>query len=160
MGSPTKIGVDTGMSNPALYVDQYINAADRVFTSGTYGGNMTWGTPLSPQIVFCNATSGEVRFTGTILGWGILVVKGSLRISGNFSFHGLVIGYNDLGLEKDTLALSTGTPEIIGGLLMAGNSGSRFEMKGNDKIVYSKDALELAKYINKLQAYRVVKWFE
>jgi len=152
--------VDPSMSDPTLFVDDYINAADRVFTSGTYGGNMTWGSQAAPQIVFCNATSGLVKFTGTIDGWGILVVKGSLQIGGNFKFRGLVIGYNDVSIEKDTLAFSTGTPDVIGGLLMAGGSGSSFEMRGNDNIVYSKDALELAKYINKLQVYRVIRWYE
>ena len=152
--------VDLGMSDPALFVNDYISAADRVFNAGVYGSNMTWGSAAAPQIIYSNGTSGKVKFAGSIEGWGILVVRGSLEVSGNFKFHGLVIAYNDVTIEKDTLALTTGTPDIIGGLLMAGNSGSRFEMKGNDKIAYSKDALELAKYINKLQVYRVMRWYE
>jgi len=152
--------VDPTMSDPSQYVNDYISAADRVFSPGVYGGNMTWGTQAAPQIVYSNGESGEVRFTGTVEGWGILVVKGSLRNSGNFTFHGLVIGYNDVTIRKDTVGLSTGTPNIVGGIVMAGNSGSLFQMKGNDNVSYSKDALELAKYINKLQVYHVMKWYE
>ncbi len=154
------VNVDPGMSDPSLYVNDYISAADRVYTSGTYGSNMTWGSAAAPEIVYCNATAGKVKFTGTISGYGVLVVRGSIEISGNFKFRGLVIGYNDVDIEKDTIALTTGTPDIIGGVLMGGNSGSRFQMKGNDKISYSKEALEMAKYINKLQVYRVMRWYE
>ena len=56
--------VDPGMSDPSLFVNDYINAADRVYTSGTYGSNMTWGSQAAPQIVFANATSGLVKFGG------------------------------------------------------------------------------------------------
>jgi hypothetical protein len=157
----TDVVVDPGMSDPSLFVNDYINAADRVYNSGTYGSNMTWGSQAAPQIIFANGgSSGLVKFAGNIEGWGILVVKGSIQLSGTFRFHGLVIGYNDVTIQKDTIALTTGTPDIIGGLLMAGNDGSKFQMKGNDNIVYSKDALELAKYINKLQAYKVMRWYE
>ena len=154
------VKIDLGMDDPSLFVNDYISAADRVFTAGTYSGNMTWGTEAAPQIVYADATAGNIKFAGTISGYGILVVRGSLEISGNFKFRGLVIAYNDVTIEKDTLALTTGTPDIIGGVLMAGNPNSRFEMKGNDKIVYSKDALEMAKYINKLQVYKVIRWYE
>jgi len=154
------VKVDTGMSDPTEYVDEYISAADRVYTAGVYGSNMTWGSPAAPEIIFADGSGGKVKFTGTIEGWGLMVVKGDIEIRGNFRFHGVVIGYNDVLLEKDTTVFSAGTPDIIGAYLMGGASGSRFEMRGNAKISYSKEAVEMAKYINKLQVYRVVRWYE
>lgn len=152
--------MDPGMSNPTDFVDDYINAADFVYNSAgsPYGSNLTWGSQSAPVIVYADGTGGGVKFTGTVVGWGILVVKGNLTLTGNFTFHGLVVAYNDVTVEQ--ISLGAGTPTIIGGFLMGGADGSSFTMKGTDQINYSKDALELAKYINKLQVYRVQWWYE
>jgi hypothetical protein len=150
--------VDSAMSDPGLYVDEYINAADRVFTGPTtIGGSQVWGSQSAPWIVYCDGTAGLVKFDGNIVGWGILVVKGNLTFTGTFQFHGIMIASNDVQVD---VSFSSGTPNIIGGVLMSGAKGSEFFMKGNSKIDYSKDALNLAKFINKLQVYRVMRWFE
>jgi hypothetical protein len=146
--------VDSSMADPSLFVGEYINAADYTYTSGTYGSNMTWGSVTAPAIVYAN---GNVKFNGNIEGWGILVVQGDLQLAGTFKFHGLVVAYNDVIID---VQFATGTPDIIGALLEAGPSGSDFIMKGNSNISYSKDALDKAKYINKLQVYRVTRWYE
>ena len=146
--------VDSGMADPAQFVGDYINAADYNYTTGTYGSNMTWGTLTTPAIVYAH---GDVKFNGNIEGWGILVVQGDLTLAGTFKFHGLVVAYNDVQID---VQFATGTPDIIGALLMAGPSGSDFIMKGNSAISYSKDALDKAKFINKLQVYHVMRWYE
>jgi hypothetical protein len=145
---------DSTMTDPSQFVGDYINAADYTFTSGSYGSNMTWGSVNTPAVVYC---TGAVNFQGNIEGWGILVVSGKISMSGTFVFHGLLIAYNDATID---LQFGTGTPTVVGGVLMGGSSGSQFTMKGSSNVSYSKDALELAKYINKLQAYRVMYWYE
>ena len=85
------------------------------------------------------------------------MVKGNLEFRGTFKFHGLLITYSDVTID---VAFAAGTPDIIGAVLVAGPAGTKFTMKGNSWVGYSKDALEMAKYINKLQAYRVVRWYE
>ncbi len=145
---------DTTIDDPGLYSAEYISAADRVFTSGTYGSNMTWGSPAVPQIIFAD---GNVKFNGNIDGWGILLVRGNLTLAGTFTFRGLVIVYQESSID---VQFATGTPDVIGGLIMSASSGSKFEMKGNSAVVYSKEALEMAQFINKLQAYRVIRWYE
>jgi hypothetical protein len=146
--------LDSTIADPAQFVGEYINAADRTFTTGVYGSNMTWGSVSSPAIVY---TNGDVKFNGNIEGWGILVVKGDLTLAGSFKFHGLVIAYSDFSID---VTFSTGTPEIIGAVVMAGSANSDYEMKGNSEVSYSKDALEKARFINKLQVYRVMRWYE
>ncbi len=146
--------VDSGMSDPSQYVDEYINAADRIYTAGSYGSNYTWGSVNTPWIVYC---SGSVTFQGNIEGWGIFVIHGDLTLAGTFKFHGLVICYDDVQID---VQLATGTPDVIGAVICAGSTGSKFVMKGNSNISYSTDALDKAKYINKLQVYRVMYWYE
>jgi hypothetical protein len=153
-GVPQDAIHDTSIIDPLAYVGEYISAADKVFTTGVYGGNQVWGSPASPWIVFAD---GDVKFNGTVDGWGILVVRGTLTLAGNFKFRGLVIAYQDYTID---VQFSSGTPDVIGGVVMAGGSGSLFQMKGNSSVVYSKEALEMAKYINKLQVYRVLRWYE
>ena len=71
--------------------------------------------------------------------------------------HGLVITYSDVTIE---CAFASGTPDIIGATLVAGPSGSKFTMKGNSTVAFSQPALDMAQYINKLQVYRVMRWYE
>jgi len=153
-GTPQDAVADSTIEDPGAYVNEYIAAADRVFTSGTYGSNMTWGSPSAPWIVFAD---GEVKFNGYIDGWGILVVRGSLTLTGTFKFRGLVVAYEETTID---VQFSTGTPDVIGGLIMSAPDGGKFVMKGNSAAVYSKEALEMARFINKLQVYRVMRWYE
>ena len=53
--------VDTGMSDPALFVNDYTNAADYVFTAGTYGGNRTWGSQAAPVNTNTQSAAGPIR---------------------------------------------------------------------------------------------------
>lgn len=152
-GTPDAVQ-DSFIADPGLYAGEYMSAADMVFNTGTYGSNMVWGSPAAPWIVFCD---GDVKFNGNVDGWGILLVRGSLTLAGTFKFRGLVIAYDDATID---VQFSVGTPDVIGGLIMSGPSGGKFVMKGASSVVYSKEALEMAKYINKLQVYRVLRWYE
>lgn len=157
-GSP-KVMTDSNMANPTEYVDEYIADADKKYTAGVYGSNMTWGSTASPWIVYCDAGAGTVKFAGTIEGWGILVVKGNLTLAGTFNFHGLVIVYQD-GTIDDSFSMATGTPNIIGAIFVAGGNGSSFNMNGSGQVLYSSDALDAASHIKKLLAYHVLSWYE
>lgn len=149
---------DSGMADPSLYVDQYIAARDYYFTTvgSPYASNMQLGSAANPVIVYCE---GNVKFAGSVEGWGLLVVHGNLTLAGTFAFHGLVIAYKEASLIEEA-ALSTGTPDIYGAFLMAGGTGSSFTMKGNVKVLYSSEAIKNAMGIAKLQAYRVISWYE
>ena len=156
-GSPTKVGVNPGMANPADFGSEYIAMADYTYSPGTYGSNMTWGSVTNPVIVYANAGVDLVKFAGSIEGWGVLVCSGDIQFSGSFTFHGLVIPYSDTQID---FATTTGTPRIIGAVLMGGATGSTFEMKGNGEALYSKDAIDKAKMIQKLLYYKILSWYE
>ncbi|MBA4312911.1 MAG: hypothetical protein C0417_09800 [Chlorobiaceae bacterium] len=151
--------VDTALFDPRVYADEYINAADRVYTDATIAGTTTWGTKAAPEIIYCN---GDVHISGTVTGWGILIVNGDLKITGRIDFHGLVVVYKETVIDVVEV-LETGggaIANVIGGMMMAGPAGSSFEMRGSQQTLYSKDALELAKYIGHLQWYTVLYWYE
>jgi hypothetical protein len=156
-GYPTKIKINPAMANPADFVQEYINSADYTYGPGTYSAQITWGSVTNPVIVFCDGTAGIVHFSGQCEGWGVLVVKGNLKASGQFTFHGLVVPFSDTIIDFDPL---TGQAKIVGAILMGGATGSSFEMKGQATVKYSKDALQKAKMIGKLLFYRVLSWYE
>jgi len=158
MGSP-QVSIDTAMSDPLKFVDEYIANADYTYNAGVYGSNATWGSAESPAIVVCDAGSGTVEFTGSIEGWGILVVKGKLGLAGTFKFHGLVLVYQE-GASEAELSMGVGASKIVGGILMDGAEGSKFTMKGNAQVVYSSAALDNAEHMKKLMAYRILSWYE
>ncbi len=149
----SKVVVDLNMADPNMFVKEYINDADTVLHSGVYNSGY-WGSSAAPIIVFC---SGNVKFNSAVQGWGILVVEGNLTLAGSFDWHGLVICYNSSSID---VQFAAGTPNVIGAVLMAGPSGSTFQLKGNSFIGYSAEALNMAKYIGTLQVYQVMYWYE
>ena len=117
----------------------------------------------NPAIVYCNAGDDpafSIKFSGNITGYGILVVRGDIQFNGSLDFYGLVVidGFNtsvDLG--------ASGTPKIVGGVIMAGNAGATVTLKGtaaNAKVVYSSEALANARNIGKLRYYSILDWYE
>jgi hypothetical protein len=163
LGSPP-VDVDTTTIDPLPFLSEYKSSADFTYNaSGTYGGNTTWGSSPAPAIVYCNAgddTSYSIKFTGNISGYGILVVRGNVQFNGTFDFHGLVVvdGYNTVVQFG-----ASGTPQIVGGVIVAGNAGASVSLKGTGntgKVKYSEDALAKAKKINKLRYYSIIEWYE
>jgi hypothetical protein len=152
--------VDPTLFDPRDYADEYINAADNVYDDGkTIAGKVTWGTSTEPKITYCE---GDVHISGTVTGWGILVINGDLQITGRIDFHGLVVVYKETVIDVVDVTETGGgaVANIIGGMMMAGPANSSFEMRGSQSTLYSKDALNLAKYIGHLQWYTVLYWYE
>jgi hypothetical protein len=70
------------------------------------------GTPATPQINYIN---DDLTLNGVGTGYGILVVTGTLRMSGNFSWYGTVLIVGDGDLEFS----GGGTGSIYGTVLAA-----------------------------------------
>ncbi len=157
-GSPTAIGVNPGMANPADFIEEYKASADTIMTTDiAKEKNVTWGTPTNPVIVYIRADPGKtVTIAGNLLVYGVLVIEGSVKVSGNVTLRGLLIPYSNSKIEVDLV----GTAQIIGAMLMGGAKGSDLELKGTSDIKYSKAALQQAQMIGKLLFYRVLTWYE
>jgi hypothetical protein len=163
IGGDPPVKVDDSTVDPKAFLDIYKNNADYVYNvSGTYGGQ-SWGSASNPAIVFCNAgddTSFSIKFTGGVVGYGILVVRGNVQFNGNLNFRGLVIvdGFNTVVSFG-----AAGTPAIVGGIIVAGNAGASIALKGtgaNAKAVYSSEALKNARNIGRLRYYTILDWYE
>ncbi len=161
-GSPP-VNVDTTTVEPNPFLNEYLANADYIYnTSGTYAGQ-SWGTASAPVVVYCNAgadTSFSIKFTGGVTGYGILVVQGNVQFNGGINFVGLVIvsGFNTVVAFG-----AAGTPQILGGLIVAGNSGASVTLKGtgsNGKIKYSSAAIAQSMNIGKLRYYKILSWYE
>ncbi|HEY6953008.1 MAG TPA: hypothetical protein VI758_11405 [Bacteroidota bacterium] len=157
------VKVDTSTVDPLAFLTEYQNNADYVYnTPGTYSG-ATWGSAGAPAIVYCNAgadTSFAIKFTGSVVGYGILVVQGNVQFNGNFSFYGLVVVS---GFNTQVQFGAAGTPQIVGGLIVAGNAGASVTLKGTGnaaKVKYSSEALSNARNIGKLRYYKIISWYE
>jgi hypothetical protein len=158
------VEVDTSTVDPLPFLNEYKSSADFAYnSSGTYGGNKTWGSTSSPVIVYCNAgddTNYAIKFTGNISGCGILVVRGNVQFNGTFDFIGLVVVD---GFNTTVVFGASGTPQIVGGVIVAGNADASVSLKGSGntaKVKYSEDALAKAKNINKLRYYSIIEWYE
>ena len=155
--------VDTATADPAPFIDEYEANADYIFnTPGNVSGNQTLGTADAPAITVCNAgedTAFSITFVGSITGWGILAINGSVVFKGGVDFHGLVIAY---GRNNVVNFGEQGTPKIVGGIIVAGSAAS-VTLKGTGsqgKLLYSCDALNKAKNVAKLRYYSVLEWYE
>lgn len=157
------VKVDTSTIDPLPFLSEYKSNADFTYGTGGVYNNVTWGSSSNPAIVYCNAgddTSFSIKFTGNVEGYGILVVRGNVQFNGNFSFYGLVIvdGFNTI-----VQLGASGTPQIVGGVIVAGNAGASVTLKGTGttgKVKYSADALRKARNIGKLRYYSIVDWYE
>lgn len=157
------VKVDTSTIDPLPFLSEYKSNADFTYSIGGVYNNVTWGSSSNPAIVYCNAgddTSFSIKFTGNVVGYGILVVRGNVQFNGNFSFYGLVVvdGFNTI-----VQLGASGTPQIVGGVIVAGNAGASVTLKGTGttgKVKYSADALRKARNIGKLRYYSIVDWYE
>lgn len=157
-----KIAVDPNIDNPADFVDELIAQADYSYITpvGTHLtiGATTWGSANDPKIVFVDARdTNMVKFAANSTGWGILVVKGSIEVTGTLNWNGLVIAYATTVIDFKT---SGGNSTILGSFLFGGAPNSDFTMKGTGQILYSKQTLNKAKNVNKLLAYSIIDWYE
>lgn len=163
IGGTPPVTVDTSTVDPNPFLPEYLSNADYIYnSSGTYAGQ-SWGSASSPVVIYCNAgadTSFAIKFTGGVTGYGILVVQGNVQFNGGINFVGLVVvsGFNtivDFG--------AAGTPQILGGLIVAGNAGASVTLKGTGnagKVAYSSAAIAQAMNIGKLRYYKILSWYE
>jgi hypothetical protein len=148
-GDPTKIKTQP-VDDPALYVNEYILGADYDFPNGVYSS--AYGSATAPVIGYAH---GNVKFNGTGSFYGVLVVDGNLELAGSFNIYGLVICSG----VTNTITTSSGTPMILGGIILPSTCTS-FTMSGNSDMNYSTEALRIARFTTKLLAYKVMKWYE
>ncbi|MCH8942368.1 MAG: hypothetical protein IIA48_08040 [Bacteroidetes bacterium] len=151
-GGAPSVGVVQDTTNWLEISENFIFAADITLSSGTYSTGSVFGTKSEPLITYI---TGDVHFTGSAYGYGILIINGNLEMSGNFTFHGLVIAYGQSSVETKT----TGNSGIIGAAIFVGNSID-MQATGNAKIYYSTQAIDNLKAKIKSSRFKILSWWE
>lgn len=136
------------------YTNDYLALDHDTRDGGTYGGNGLWGTAAITRITH---VTGDVRIAGTIEGYGVLVLDGSLEVTGNFNFHGLVI------MRTEGYIRANGNAIIDGAVLIGENAvGSNvLDVRGNVNILFNSCTLTAADgWVPLPRTAKVVAWQE
>jgi hypothetical protein len=126
--------------------------------SSNWSSNTCWGTDDKPKIVYIKGTLASASeqyisasISGNTTGTGILIVEnGTLDVTGDFQWHGpIIITGNNVGLfyRGDGHSGIWGSV-IVNELRNDGATNLEGDIRGNAKIAYSTEALDLVK--NKL----------
>ena len=147
----TDLGIDWGQ------VYQYIaNSADQTFI-GDIPSGANLGTLANPKITLVNAAasgSGTITINKTS-GSGIMVVNGDVKFAGDFTYQGIILCYKSSNLSFQ----SSGTNQIIGGIVAAGNE-VEIKTTGTMNIKYSLEAIETVKDNLKSNGFKILSWYE
>ncbi len=145
------IGVDTTItqSELAMLTNYLVPMADITYSPGTQISSGTLGTQASPKIVVVDATgysgSDPALTLSATKGAGILIVKnGSLRMSGNSQWIGLVIV---IGNNVEIDLRGGGDKAIYGSVLLAENlyvATDQAAGQGNVKVRFSCQGIDVA----------------
>ncbi len=134
-GSITQDNLDSEMLES--YINDYVAAADTVISTSTLHST-TLGTETSPRITVLD---GDIDIS-SVTGHGILVVQNgnSIRITGDFEYHGLIIMQGDNDFQADIY----GNTHLYGAMLMGGSDDETafdVDLRGNINVNYSKQVL-------------------
>ncbi len=150
-GDPSVRQIDDGVDWMSV-TENIIFAADTTVTSGTYSSGVVMGTMLHPEITYAN---GDVHFSGSAQGSGIMVVNGNLEMSGNFVFKGMIIVYG-----KSTIVTKTvGNAAVYGSAIFVGENID-LQATGNAAFLYSSQALKNAMLNLKSSRFKILSWWE
>jgi hypothetical protein len=154
-----KMSADNNLVNPPNITGS--TGADNCVVIGTQ--NVCLGTQAAPKITYISKTNGtDFEIRGNITGVGVLIVEGEdLVFKGNVSWTGLTIvlgrnvGFDDLG--------GGNTQNIRGGLIVGEYAdtaiGFDLDVRGNPKLMYSQEALDLVTtYLVNSKKYSVISW--
>lgn len=150
------------------FISEYENNYDYKVVGEIHKNSVLYGTAANPVIVYVDATAGLVEFAGATVGYGIMAVKGDVKFGGTFKWYGLIVV---LGATNSVTFDESGTPTVIGGLIVAANqdpvtgaygpASVTINGTGNKgKILYSSDTISNATNVGKLRYYSIVDWYE
>ena len=112
---------------------------------GNYSSGV-WGTALLPKITHI---TGNATLTGSLTGWGVLIIDGDMALRGGFTFNGLVIclgdadvngagGGGDVAKVWGTLLIRESTSSDLSDELRVGGSGNVYYSSQTLKTVTDK----------------------
>lgn len=150
------VGV-TGLGVDWAKIYQFLsNAADQTFiTDIPKSANL--GTYSAPKITLVNADASlnkSIMVNGNT-GCGIMVVNGDIKFAGNFSYQGIILCYKN----SDLTFSSTGTNQVIGGIIVAGKTVD-FNLSGTMNVKHSQEVIDNVRSLLKSNGFKILSWYE
>lgn len=127
----------------------------------SFGGNNTFGSIDSPQVT--HITADQTRFTGNASGAGVLIVDGTLVLSGTFDFTGWVLVRGQTIVNQDVYSSDFGDAKVLGTLW---TSELQLDLGGNIEVKYCDACLRAIDGISPVltnavpRPMRIVSWQE
>jgi hypothetical protein len=131
--------------------EDIIFASDITLPTGTYSTG-AFGTNSEPKITY---VTGDVHFSGTVIGAGIMVVNGNLTLSGQFNYDGIILVYGNSNITTKVV----GQGSVVGATICVGQS-INIQATGNSKLYYSKEAIDNARANLKSSRFTITSWWE
>src|SRR5438093_989117 len=146
-GAVTGQGSNPSVSTSSTILDVY-QLAQNLIALGVEGvdkqtldhGNYSsgpWGTSVSPMITHI---TGNATLTGSLTGWGVVIVDGDMTLKGTFTFNGLVICLGDADINGGAGDVA----KVYGSVLIrestTNDSSDELRMGGNGSVRYSSQA--------------------
>jgi hypothetical protein len=155
IGTPSVDVTNLGLDWNKIF--QYLaNSADQTFIDDIPSG-ADLGTLANPKITLVNASASSsalIKINKTS-GAGILIVNGDVKFAGNFTYQGIILCYKNTDLTFE----STGTNQIIGGIIAAGQF-VEIKTTGTMNIKYSFDTIQSVKNNLQSNGYKILSWYE
>lgn len=124
---------------PAIDVQQIVDFARNSATVVVTNSNVStarWGSATSPVVAY---REGDVRIQGNSVGYGLLVVNGTLRLAGTFRWYGVIVC-------TGVVEAGTGTAQVYGGVLQ-GPTSTALNMTGTVDFRFSSAGTALAESV-------------
>ena len=128
-----------------------IFAQDTTIGAGTYGAGTMFGTFANPIITY---VQGDVNFSSTATGSGIMIINGNVTMSGQFTYYGMLIVYGKSSIETTFV----GNGGIYGSSVIVG-SYVDFKSTGTTGIYYSSQAISNAQVNLKSARFEILSWW-
>ena len=127
-------------------------AADYTLPTGLYTTGTVLGTFAEPKITY---VTGDVEFSGTASGSGIMIIDGDVYMSGQFTYYGMIIVYGQSSIETTFV----GNGGVYGSTVIV---GSEVDIKatGTTGFYYSSQAINNAKFNLKSSRFEILSWWE
>ena len=129
-----------------------IFAQDTTIGDGTYGSGTVLGTFTDPIITYVN---GNVHFSSTSSGSGIMIIDGDITMSGQFTYYGMIIVYG----KSSIVTTFVGNGGIYGSMVLVGSTVD-FKSTGTTGIYYSSQAIINAQINLKSSRFEILTWWE
>ncbi len=152
LGGDPSVYTTTDNTDWEKVTKELIFAADYTLPTGLYSTGTVLGTFAEPKITFVN---GDVEFSGTCTGSGIMIINGDVYMSGEFTYYGMLIVY---GKSSITTTL-VGKGGIYGSTVIV---GSEVDLKstGTSGYFYSSQAMINAQFNLKSSRFEILSWWE